>query len=198
MKRFCSRLYSLKTIAARLSIWSDHDDATTLPNLPIFSSSKWYIAIQCVFSTSRSHKWQNTLCVEFIQYFEVEVWLILGPSSVSLHNIRNTVHVVRISLRWRHNVHRGVSYHRRLVCLFNRYFRLTSKKTSKPALLALCDENSPVTGGFPSQRASNAETDSIWWRHHVFKETPCYDICGWVWYEWFTSILKTLIPKRNG
>ena len=23
------------------------------------------------------------------------------------------------------------------------------------------------TGGFPSQRASNAENDSIWWRHHV-------------------------------
>ena len=26
--------------------------------------------------------------------------------------------------------------------------------------------NPPVTGGFPSQRASNAENVSIWWRHH--------------------------------
>ena len=26
--------------------------------------------------------------------------------------------------------------------------------------------NSPVTGEFPAQRASNAETASIWWRHH--------------------------------
>ena len=31
------------------------------------------------------------------------------------------------------------------------------KETSKPALLVLCEENSPVTGEFPSQRASNAE-----------------------------------------
>ena len=39
-------------------------------------------------------------------------------------------------------------------------------KTSKPALLALCEEYSPVTGGYPAQRASNAENVSIWWRHH--------------------------------
>ena len=26
--------------------------------------------------------------------------------------------------------------------------------------------NSPVTGEFPAQRASNAENASIWWRHH--------------------------------
>ena len=26
--------------------------------------------------------------------------------------------------------------------------------------------NSPVTGEFPAQRASNAENVSIWWRHH--------------------------------
>ena len=29
-------------------------------------------------------------------------------------------------------------------------------------------ENQPVTGGFPSQRASNAEIISIAWRHNVF------------------------------
>ena len=27
----------------------------------------------------------------------------------------------------------------------------------------------PLTGGFPSQRASNARIVSIWWRHHVCK-----------------------------
>ena len=27
--------------------------------------------------------------------------------------------------------------------------------------------NSPVTGEFPTQRASNAEKVSIWWRHHL-------------------------------
>ena len=30
-----------------------------------------------------------------------------------------------------------------------------------------CEGNSPVTGEFPAQRASNAENVSIWWRHHA-------------------------------
>ena len=30
----------------------------------------------------------------------------------------------------------------------------------------LCEGKSPVTGEFPSHRASNAENFSIWWRHH--------------------------------
>ena len=33
--------------------------------------------------------------------------------------------------------------------LFNSLFRLTSKQTSKPVLLALCEENPPVTCGSP-------------------------------------------------
>ena len=32
----------------------------------------------------------------------------------------------------------------------------------------ICEGNSPVTGEFPTQRASNAENVSIWWRHHAF------------------------------
>ena len=42
------------------------------------------------------------------------------------------------------------------------------KETSNSALLTLCEENSSVTGEFPSQRSSNAENVSILWRHHVF------------------------------
>ena len=30
-----------------------------------------------------------------------------------------------------------------------------------------CEGNPPVAGRFPTQRASNAENVSIWWRHHV-------------------------------
>ena len=44
-----------------------------------------------------------------------------------------------------------------LDCLLNRLFRRRSKKTSKPHVTGLCKGNPPVTGGFPSQRASNAE-----------------------------------------
>ena len=32
----------------------------------------------------------------------------------------------------------------------------------------LCEGNPPITGGFRSQRASNAENVSIWWRHHEY------------------------------
>ena len=51
-------------------------------------------------------------------------------------------------------------------CLLNRLFRRWSKKTSKLLVTGLCKGNPPVTSGFPSQRASNTENVSIWWRHH--------------------------------
>ena len=40
-----------------------------------------------------------------------------------------------------------------------------SKKTSKLRVTGLCAGNSPGTGEFPAQGASNAENVSIWWRH---------------------------------
>ena len=69
-------------------------------------------------------------------------------------------------LRCRHNEHDGVSNHQRLDDLLNRSFRRTSRKTSKLRVTGFCEGNSPVTGEFPSQRASNAENVSIWWRHN--------------------------------
>ena len=59
--------------------------------------------------------------------------------------------------RWRHNEHDGVSNHQPHLCLLNRLFRRRSKKTSKLRVTGLCVGNSPVTGEFPAQRASNAE-----------------------------------------
>ena len=44
-----------------------------------------------------------------------------------------------------------------LECLFNRLFRHRSKRTSKLRVTGLCEGNSPGTGKFPSQRASNAK-----------------------------------------
>ena len=40
------------------------------------------------------------------------------------------------------------------------------RKHQSSATPGLCEGNSPVTGEFPSQKASNAENVSIWWRHH--------------------------------
>ena len=77
-----------------------------------------------------------------------------------------------VSLRWRHNDHDGVSNHQPHCCLFRR----RSMKLSKLCVTGLCAGNSPVTGGFPAQRASNAENVSIWWRHHV-SMVLCNTIC---------------------
>ena len=56
-------------------------------------------------------------------------------------------------------------------CLLNRLFRRRLEKISKLHVAGLCAGNSPVTGEFPAQRASEAENASIWWRHHEFSET---------------------------
>ena len=65
-------------------------------------------------------------------------------------------------LQWRHNGRDGVSNHQPHDCLLNRLFRRRSKKTSKLRVSGLCAGNSPVTGEFPAQMASNAENVSIW------------------------------------
>ena len=72
-----------------------------------------------------------------------------------------------VSLLWRHNGHNGISNHQLHDCLLNPSFRHRSKKTSKLCITGLCAGNSPVTGEFPAQMASNAENVSMWWRHHV-------------------------------
>ena len=46
------------------------------------------------------------------------------------------------------------------------YSRRRSKKISRLRVTCLFGGNSPVTGEFPAQMASNAENVSIWWRHH--------------------------------
>ena len=76
------------------------------------------------------------------------------------------MHTSRQSLQWHHSECNGVSNHQPHDCLLNRLFRRRSKKTSKLRATGLCAGNSPVTGEFPAQMASNAENVSIWWRHH--------------------------------
>ena len=70
------------------------------------------------------------------------------------------------ALQWRHNERDVVSNYQPQDCLLNHLSRCRSKKTSKPHVTGLCVGNSPVTGEFPTQWASNAENVSIWRRHH--------------------------------
>ena len=53
------------------------------------------------------------------------------------------------------------------IFLLKHLFRRGSKRTSKLRVTGLCAGNSPVTGDFPTQIASNAENVSIWWRRHI-------------------------------
>ena len=75
------------------------------------------------------------------------------------------VNIIKV-LHWRHNGRNGVSNHQFCGCSLNRFFRRRSKKTPKLRVIGLCEGNSPGTGEFPAQMASNAENVSIWWRHH--------------------------------
>ena len=53
------------------------------------------------------------------------------------------------------------------------YSGTDQRKHQSPASQAfLCAGNSPVTSEFPTQKASNAENVSIWWRHH---DTPYWE-----------------------
>ena len=105
------------------------------------------------------------------------IWIIFMRSrDFMIHQILNRINIKtsrrkrspipRQTLQWRYNERDGVSNHRRLDSLFNRLFRRRLKKTSKLRVTGLCEGNSPVTGEFPAQRASNLENVSLWWRHH--------------------------------
>ena len=97
----------------------------------------------------------ETSCYNMVQY------------DMLLHCIDNGRPYIKLPLRWCHNGHDGVSNHQPHHCLLNRLFRCRSKKTSKLRVTGLCAGNSPWTGEFPAQMASNAENVSIGWRHHV-------------------------------
>ena len=120
------------------------------------------------------------------------VWLI---PEVTVHNHAVSVscfHMAIYSLQWRHNEHDDVSNHQPYDCL-DRLFRCRWKETSKLRASALCVGNSPVTGEFPAQRASNAGNVSIWWHHfcalknRAIDECPLYGV--WQWHLKYEHII---------
>ena len=116
-------------------------------------------------------------------------WLLLtpGPSRhrVGLHDKYGK------TLQWRHNGRDSVSNHRRLDCFLKRLFRHRTKKTSKLRVTGLCEEDSPVTGEFLAQGASNAENVSIWWGHH-----DVYLILGHI-YDSYSILLGKEYPNNG-
>ena len=143
-----------------------------------------------------------TVCIVSIS------WLPQAPVHTTF---RCTVNVVgwyfshALTLQWRHNARNGVSNYQPGDCLFNRLFRRRSKKTSKLRVTGLCRGKSPVTGGFPAQRTSNAGNVSIWWRHHEhwsidmisLQEDQFHLTCMLSsWASWWGSRLYIWYPRK--
>ena len=59
-----------------------------------------------------------------------------------------------------------------IISLTNVYSRVYWGADPQIRVTGLCEGNLMVTGEFPTQRVSNAENVSIWWRHHGFRPTP--------------------------
>ena len=110
----------------------------------------------CESSEHFLRKWSRTW---ILTYLGTET----GPK---IGFLRPIFHTPLNALQWRHNYRGSVSNHRRLGCLLNLLFRRRSKEISTLRVTGLCEGNSPVTGEFFAQRASDAENVSIWWRHH--------------------------------
>ena len=54
-----------------------------------------------------------------------------------------------------------------LTVVYSTVYSGADQENIKARVTGLCVGNSPGTGEFPAQMATNAETVSIWWRHHV-------------------------------
>ena len=141
------------------------------PNRPFFSQCdleiRWMASknnrapLLCHFKLCalfRSHLWIQTEIPVREHSIHVQ---IMGVITNPYHNISY------LSLQQCRNECHGVPNHQPHDCLLNRLFRRRSKITSKLHVTGLCAGNSPVTSEFPAQRASNTESVSIWWRHHV-------------------------------
>ena len=130
-------------------------DATI--NRSLWGGSEWWI----------SRQWYH---IEFCvgTYMEKIVYVLLQHGGVSGQILRCIVQCMKTSwhaLLWRHNERVGVSIVCSSICS-----GADQRKTSKLCITGRCVGNPPVTGGFPSQRASDAEYISIfpyiWRRHH--------------------------------
>ena len=138
----------------------------------VLLQARWYgsasdvlLNVSILYPQKYTHEFAG-LC--FLLHWKLKVvmvpTLLLTVASAVLTRCNITWYC--ITLHWRHNGYDSVSNHQCLYCLLNRFYGRRSKKTSKLRVTGLCEGNSPGTGEFPAQMASNAENFSIWWRHY--------------------------------
>ena len=113
----------------------------------------------------------NHIAISKSRQFQKHTWHMYGKNGKTTLTHTHTPHnrslfSTHIALQWRHNECDVVSNHQPHDCLLNRLLRRRSKKTSKIHVTGLYEGISPMTGGLPTQRASNAENVSIWSCNH--------------------------------
>ena len=129
----------------------------------------------------QGNTFENVVCEIYDRHFVLaSMFLLISPKEGDCHFKYHTSNVMKqlhwygllwilsmtvIPLQWRHNEHNNVSNHQAHDCSLNGLFGCRSKVTSK-LVTGLCVGNSPGTGEFPAQKASNAKNVSTWWRHH--------------------------------
>ena len=93
----------------------------------------------------------------------------LVTNSANLGIFHCPVFESQVLLQWHYNELDGVSNHQPASRVF---VQAQIKKTSKLRVNDSCEENPPVTDGFPSKRTNHAENISICWRHHDTGKRP--------------------------
>ena len=135
-------------------------------NIVFISWVRW-----CNDAMKFKYKPNTDLIMLLLSYFIIYLSKFHRKSKAFIYKAFISVHhkvTPFVALHLRHNGRDGVSNHRRIDCKLNRLFRHISKKTSQIRITGFCEGNSPMTGEFPAQKASNAENVSIWWRHHAW------------------------------
>ena len=99
-----------------------------------------------------------------LKIINILLWTVL-PDGVrgSVNNVDNNAWHDVINITMTSIKLHGVSNHWQPDCLFYGLFKLAWLKTLKTPISGSCEGIPPVTGGFPSQRSSNAKV--IPWRH---------------------------------
>ena len=113
------------------------------------------------------------------------------------------------SLQWHHNGCDGISNHEPHHCLLNCLFRCRSKKISKFRVNGLFAGNSPVTGEFLSQMASNVimitpqfslqmSVILVTRDTHGFPLSHCQTSVYWAIHIWLCSLYEKRTNKMAG
>ena len=172
-KRFMDELHRLwySTIQTLLHNWSWKCEKRSF-KLLLVAHDRFEICNYLELNLGVPYCWcaMNKVAVNFAsQNVKMNcIWKGLHVVAYSITKLRWVLqHTTMDSLQWRNNGCDGASNHQSHHCLLNRLFRRRSKKTPKLRVTGLCAGKSAVTAEFPAQMACNAESVSIWWRHHV-------------------------------